>query len=451
MRTLNNLIIFALIGLLSSTYLINLSPIDYKGSIEIETPKESSTLSLSFDESQDLMNPETITLSHVSLNEEVIKIVAKNVFTAYVYENNNLVLDNLTDLEMGSPKPEDTISIGKDTPLEMKIDISQKKLGLKDGTYKIVLQSNLIKDRNKSEISLDVTYDSTGDYYPAMNTSPEGKKGLTLYFTTENADALIPVTRFVVENKSLTRMAVEELQNGPLDSRMKTLAGDVTNITYNNGNIVIDLPSSYTAYDNGSTGGLLSYNTFVKTIFAVNRYWPIHNITFTVDRKPVETYFHGIDNVSKVVGSQNYLIYLAYKVGGRYYLFDEHVSNTQAEKINDNDTIEVKAQKMFNAYSNNGLMYGRNPVPDNIKLQGVKLDGRILALDFSNEFLNAYGSKDNLKMMMIESLIYSFKTIPNVDGLKITVGGKPLKEFVKDKDLSGVLYPPKFINPEVTQ
>jgi len=38
-----------------------------------------------------------------------------------------------------------------------------------------------------------------------------------------------------------------------------------------------------------------------------------------------------------------------------------------------------------------------------------------------------------------------------VDGIIITVNGNPLTEFIKDRNLEGILYPPKFINPEVAQ
>ncbi|HCS11199.1 MAG TPA: hypothetical protein DIV40_07070, partial [Clostridiales bacterium] len=62
-----------------------------------------------------------------------------------------------------------------------------------------------IKDEDSSSVSVTVTYDTAGNYYPAVNTAPAGTKGLTLYFPTKNADTLIPVTRFVVEDKSITR------------------------------------------------------------------------------------------------------------------------------------------------------------------------------------------------------------------------------------------------------
>lgn len=453
MRVLLNSILIILIGLLSSTYSLNLSPIDYKGSIEIETPKDTSTLSLNIENNDKiLLNPESIVITHISQKEEVIKNYNNNIFIASIYENEKLIRDNINDLELVSIAPSDTtFTISKDNPMITTMDISQKKLGLEDGTYKIKFSSNLISNLDNSSISIQVTYDTGGSYISSLNTALPNTKGLTLYFTTENKDALIPVTRFVVENKSLTRMAIEQLQNGPLNNSMKTVIGDVSNCTYNNGNIVIDLPSSYTQYNNGSTESLLAYETFVKTIFAVDRYWPIHSVSFTVDRKEISTYFHGVDYLINIPNKENnYLIYLAYKINDRYYLFDTKV-DMKKSGITDNDMLEIKAQKLFDVYLNTDLAYARNPIPESVKLQKVKTEKSTLILDFNDEFLNSYKGKNDLKSMMIESLIYTFTSIPTIDSIKITVNDNPLTHFIKDTDLSGILTPPEFINPETVQ
>lgn len=448
MKVILNLITITLIGLLSSTYLLNLSPVDYRDSIEIHTPVSTSTLKLDINNKEKLINPETVVVSHTAEKNEVLKIVTGNIFTAKIYENNKLVAENIANLELVKLTSDTTLTINKDNPMVTTLDISKEKLGLKDGTYKIVLQSNLITDPNLSTIDFNVTYDTGGAYVPSMTTSPVGTKGLTLYFSTDNADALIPVTRFVVEDKSLTRMAIEQLQNGPLNTNMKTVIGDVTNCTYNNGNVVIDIPGSYLQYNSGSTGGLLAYEAFTKTIFDVDRYWPIYSISFTVDRKAVDNYFHGIDKLKAIPNAKkNYLIYLAYKINDRYYLFD-YPLDVQAAGISDNDTIEIKAQKLFDAFVDTQVPYGISPIPNNITLQSAKADKKNLILDFNESFLKAYDGKDDLKMMMIESLVYSYSTIPNIEGIKITINSKPLTGFIKDKDLSGVLTPPKFINPE---
>lgn len=455
MKVISNIIVIALIGLFSSTYLFNLSPIDYRGTIEIETPEETSTLSLQIKEDK-LINPETLTISHITENEEIIKSISNNIFLLDIYKDNIIVKKDVKGLELVSPSVNMSISVNKDNPIITTLDISQKKLELDDGTYKFVFSSILISDPNNSSMSIDVTYDTGGSYYPAVNQAPIDKKGLTLYFTTENADTLIPVTRFVIEDKSLTRMAIEQLQNGPLNNGMVSVIKDVTNTTYNNGNVVIDIPSTYEGYNNGSTGALLAYEAFVKTIFDVDRYWPIYNLTFTVDRNKVDTYFHGLSNeaINLLPNTERtYLLYFAYKINDRYYLFD-HKLDTQSSGITDNDTIELKAQKMFDAFKDLKLNYGTNPIPENIKLNNAKVQGTVLTLDFSTELLSVYKDKNDLKQMMIESIIYSFTSIPSVDGIMITVNGEALKNFVEftdGRDLTGILYPPTFINPEVVE
>ncbi|HBC31182.1 MAG TPA: hypothetical protein DC024_08075, partial [Clostridiales bacterium] len=165
--------------------------------------------------------------------------------------------------------------------------------------------------------------------------------------------------------------------NGPLNNGLVSIIKDVTNTTYNNGNVVIDIPSSYDGYNNGSTGGFLAYNSFVRTIFAVDRYWPIHSVTFTVDRKNVDTYFHGMS--SEAINffpnvERNYILYMAHKADDRYYLF-EHQLYPEQIGIAENDTIEMKTRKIFDAYSNTDITYGISPVPKIVALNNVSLQG----------------------------------------------------------------------------
>lgn len=450
MKIFSNIIILSLIGLFSSTYLFTLSPIDYRGTIEIETPVEISTLSLE-SKDENLLNPETIAINHTADKEEFIKSVSDSIFTLEIYQDNKLI-KTVQNLELVSPSVNMTISVSKDNPIVTTLDVSKEKLNLEDGEYKFVFNSNLISYSNRSTIAVNVKYDTGGTYYTAVNAAPTGTKGLTLYFATENLDTLIPVTRFVVEDKSLTRMAIEQLQNGPLNKSMHSEIKDVTNTTYNNGNVVIDLPSSYVAYNEGSTGSGLAYNAFVKTIFAVDRYWPIHSITFTVDRKTVDTYFHELpkESINLLPNKErNYLIYMAYKLDGRYYLFD--YKPEQNAGILAADSLEIKAQKMFDAYKDADMNYGISPIPEGIILNGAKAQGTALTLDFSKEFLDVYKDRDDLRQMLVESLMYSFTTIPGVESVKITVNGENLKNFTSfadGRDLTGALYPPEFINPE---
>ena len=453
MRGFVNLLIVGLIGLLSSTYLFNLSPVDYRGTIEIEAPVEESTLSLKVEEDK-ILNPESIAISHTASKEEIVRIVADSIFTVDIYKDNKLIKSSIDNLEPVSPSIDATISVNEDNQMITALNISQKNLGLEDGIYEFIFNSNLISDEDRSFVSVTVTYDTPGSYYPAVNKAPAGTKGLTLYFPTVDAETVIPVTRFVVEDKSITRMAVEQLQNGPLNKGMTTVIKDVTNTTYNNGNVVIDIPSSYDGYNSGSTGSMMAYNSFVKTIFAVNRYWPIHNLTFTVDRRNVDTYFHGMSSefINRLPNTEKkYILYLSHKTeDDRYYLFEYQLYPDQLG-IFENDTIEIKAEKMFGAYQNTDISYGSSPVPKTVALKTVSLQGRTIVLDFNKELLSVYKDKNDLRHMMVESLMYSFTTIPGVDSIRITAEGEEISDFIEGLDTKKVLYPPEFINPETVE
>ena len=138
MRSFSNIIIIALIGLFSSTYLFNLSPVDYRGTIDIETPKDTSTLSLETKEDY-LLNPESVTINHISTNEEIVKSTSDSIFTLDVYQGDTLVKEGLNGLELVSPSVDMTISVNEDNPIVTTLNISQKKLGLTDGAYKFIL------------------------------------------------------------------------------------------------------------------------------------------------------------------------------------------------------------------------------------------------------------------------------------------------------------------------
>lgn len=133
MRAFFNIVIIGLIGLLSSTYLFNLSPVDYKGTIEIETPVEESTLSLEVEEDK-ILNPESITIKHTASKEEVIKIVSNSIFNVDIYKDNKLVKSNIDNLEPVSPSIDATISVNKDNPIITAVNIAQK---LRTGRWSI--------------------------------------------------------------------------------------------------------------------------------------------------------------------------------------------------------------------------------------------------------------------------------------------------------------------------
>ena len=114
---------------------------------------------------------------------------------------------------------------------------------------------------------------------------------------------------------------------------------------------------------------------------------------------------------------------MAYKADERYYLF-EHQPEPEQIGISANDTLEMKARKIFDAYSDTALPYAVSPVPKSVALNNASVERKTLILDFNEEFLKVYEDRTDLRQMMVESLVYTFTTIPGVDSIKITAQGK---------------------------
>ena len=141
---------------------------------------------------------------------------------------------------------------------------------------------------------------------------------------------------------------------------------------------------------------------------------------------------------------------MAHKADNRYYLF-EHPLYPEQIGIAENDSIEMRARKVFDAYSDTDITYGISPVPKTVTLNNASLQGRTLILDFNKEFLNVYKDKNDLRHMMVESFMYTFNTIPGVDSIKITADGEEIHDFIDALDTTQILYPPEFINPETIE
>lgn len=83
-----------------------------------------------------------------------------------------MVKSNINNLEPVSPSIDATISVNEDNPIITALNMFQQNLGLEDGVYKFIFNSTLIADEDKSSASVTVTYDTAGNYYPAVNTAP---------------------------------------------------------------------------------------------------------------------------------------------------------------------------------------------------------------------------------------------------------------------------------------
>lgn len=450
MKTLYNILLLIIIGIMASTYIFTLSPIDYSGHVDIpELSEVASLIRLRCDEGTDLTNPNTIVLTLVPDNENDISMTSENLFYADIYKGDELIVSNFTDLESVSIHfTNGTSHISRDNPMRTTLDISQDNLGLEAGSYTIVINSTVkeLTEENKS-IRLNVSYTDNAVYSPATNTAPENKTGITLYFSDKQKnvdnDVLIPVTRFVDFDKSLNKKVIEELKKGPLSENMSKTIGEINYTTFFDEVVYIDIPSKDTTYSENSTQSAIAYYSLLKSMYTLQNYLDFSRVKFTVDNAKGTTFFHGVNIENSIPYSYNDKAYLAFRLIDRYYLTDFKVYT-----INKNDSLEIKAEKMFEFLKDNKMPYVKNPISEDIILQSATPSNGTLILDFNEAFTDSFEARDDLKRMMIDSLAYSFTSLKTINSISITVNGEYINDFVEGIDMSNPIYPAKYINPE---
>ncbi len=449
MKTLYNIILIFLIGFFSSSFLFTLSPVDYKNTIVIdeEPAKDKAQLSLSLDGEDTFTNPDNIVISHLTNLEVEIKKLPKDIVTADIYRGDELIKSNVTNLENTSISINDSsYIISPTTPLKTTINVSQEKLGLSDGRYKIVLKSNIIQSGDKNSVEVFIEYDTGFNYYEATNTVPiKGSTGLVLYFADKELNTLIPVSRFSTQNLSVNKQVIYELQQGPKSQSLSKTIDAVNQCFYRESDrsISIDLPADNTFYNSGSAAGTTAYNSFVKSMFYLSRYYKLDYIKFTVDRKTPESYFHELSIKDNILITKNPTLYYGYKVDQRLYLIEHELTNFDL-----NADIKTKSQKMLELYKSELPVNAKHPIPSDLTLNDAKLDNDSLTLDFNDALIKAFDADQNKRKFMIDALVYSFTSIDGVKSVKFTVNGSPIENFIEGKDMKKAIVRPLYINPE---
>lgn len=442
MKVFINIILVFLIGFFSSTFLFAFTPVDYDTSMEVENPKNKSSLSLEYTNSKDLVNPDNIVIKHTSKNEMVLPALPPNLFKLTIIgeDNNTKKLNALS--EITKVLTSNNIVISESNKLSTIISLNKDTIGLKDGNYKFILESNLIQDNNTNKITFNVIYDTQFEYTPATNLVPQSTMGLTLYYPDKEYSTVIPITRFVKLNTSLNKQVINELSQNPKDTNL-TKAIDVVNscIYTNNKKIYIDLPHQNDFY-NIKASGKTAYYSLTKSMFAINKYLLLDNIQITSNKNYNENYFKDIKLQRDIKRKDIPSIYLGIRLDKKMYLVDYNL-----EDISVNMVIEDKIKKMESYYSENLPRDYYSPIDNDIEIINTKLVGTNLTINLSSNVLTTYTNENN-KMFLIDSLVNSFTSINGINTVTILADNNLITSFVDNRDLTKPLLPMNFINPE---
>jgi len=424
MRILKNLILLGIIVFCISTLPIFLSPMDFSDMVNIDDVEENTSISLQSKDGVKLTSPGIINLTIKTNSTEGINLNNDNPIKARLYKNGNFI--KFVDLGFNYSKK----SLNSEDPIQVSIDISRNKLDLPYGSYQLVFE--LKKDNLLDTLSINVDYPFTGNYYTGTNNN-QGLTGIKLYFQNKDMD-LIPVYRFVESSGYMLHNVLEiELLEGPLDDNLVSPVGEVNYIIYRDNIVFIDLPYSEEKYT--GDGSENAYYSFLKTFSQVPN---ADRIRFIFDDNIEEIWFNGINVVTRIYFPDNINAYIPVLVGERFYLSEKNIL------LEEDVTTEEEINSIFEYIKNNSTYF---EALNNISINNISIENDILSIDFSSDFSELFLGEKDIQNMLIDSLLYSFTSIDEVNSVKFIEDGSELDQF-GDYDLSQIIQPYNYFNLE---
>ena len=141
------------------------------------------------------------------------------------------------------------------------------------------------------------------------------------------------------------------------------------------------------------------------------------------------------DNTKKLENIEKKIIYTDSEIEtNNIYLLDSHNMVSLTNIMINNEKTEEKAKELIEALIINGTKEDQIPngfkpiIPSDTKIKSIKLENKIIKIDFSKEILNI---EEQLEEKMIESIVYTLTSIENIDGIIIYIEGNILNKLPK--------------------
>ena len=120
------------------------------------------------------------------------------------------------------------------------------------------------------------------------------------------------------------------------------------------------------------------------------------------------------------------------KLSSIYLMDDNNYLLAVPVSVKDNlmDNIPLIINSLKQGYGHISGLKGL--IPNNTKINNVKLNNGLLEIDFNKELLNV---NSELEEKIIESILYSLLNFKEIEKVKITIDGKDLKDLLKSNIL----------------
>lgn len=440
LRTLRNLVLLILICIIASGFPI------YNDSLDLHT------LSLPAKKSLIDIQGKVSTLSPSHFQVEVILTTTEDEIPITLDSSNPVKLELFYgDKVIKTLNVEDVITyqlesdtiISQDQPLKFNLDLPQKVLDIPDGRYQLKVQPNLVNLQTPvNPVTFTLTYHASVNYVSALKSISNWETALKLYFPDNENKFLIPVTRVIPYTNVPLRRTIDNLEIGPdpnlgLNSNPPIPKGCGIGLDNTVARVYI-----YKAPEEFSKNSLEAKTTIESLTHSLTSISPVSAVQFYFNRKLVDMNINGRQmNMPQTPISepQSYLAYITNS--DRVLLVPTPI-----------DTNDTSIQSIFNQLklsSNRNLFsYNLQPtVPEEVELIDHKIENDVLKLKFNKAFLEVNKDFKDRRLMMIESILYTFTSLENINYIQIEVEGRSWGS-TDGIELYKPINPPEYINPE---
>lgn len=328
---------------------------------------------------------------------------------------------------------------------EFTVDLSPILDSLPEDYYfiQIVSDKDYAPTQNSENLEyVASTYDFGFKYNGASRSLSAGQMGMTLYYPTPDYGMLVPITRAVPIPDNRWRSLYTQLANGSKPGlgliEGAQIIPHTPNIRISNGiaNIYF-YTQSLTGFEDKFS---IVTDSIAKSMLSMGF---ISDVNFLVNDRDTGTF--GDVELTKSYSYANTLNGFVGYNSNSEFAFLMPLTIVVGPDLPMSDQIE----QLWNVlkFSDSEITYGDDwiqLVPPQLEMIDAGVEGDLLTLNF-NEAFDTFTTVDSVESkLLIDSLVYSFTSIPTVNRIKITVDGK----VPSNLELSAELTPAPYINLE---
>lgn len=425
MKAFTNILLILIIVFVASTMPLFLSPIDYSSIVTLpEDEEEIIQMTFISKTGSELNDPDIIELEISTNQDTFLNRIDDAMLLLDIYQNGRIVKSNQEILLEDSFNLEsNSYLLSVESPLTISASINQKDLGLKNGSYILVIRTSFA-ELSENTVEITAQYTNDGIYVKSTNDVPVGLIGINYYLANED-DELIPVSEFVANTSSIHKlMEAAYLRESAIEGLFNPVGG-INYIILRDGVIYIDVPGNDEIYNLENRKAENAYWAFVRPF---SRIRGVVRVRFTVDNYVREIFFNGQNIRYSIPYENKNKLYLPILIDERYFLSEIDIED---EDILTDTEILAFMVNQIKAESWHDFTYS--------------VEGQTLNLKFENYDVSAEMETDKWDML-IESVLYSVTSTNSINNLLIESLESGVDSF-GSYPVNTIITPNLYLNP----